>query len=351
MIRTGLLLRAMFAGLCATGAIAPAAAGPNTPNMPSMSAPSISPSQPNLNMRGPDALRRGDTASPRDAASSPRDAASNKKKNKAQKNKSGREEVRDFGSKPINAMKPKVEDAMSTAEDAKKQLKERARAIQNKLETNTNSGAADAVRTPAGGQAGREFAGPGAGPHLANWWSRGLTREQLTAARTAANRLKPRLDSLLNDPDWANKTLNAVIPELTATGVYPVPPKRGEAGFKSDPAPAAATEADALRGEAQDAEASYQAVSASLAASAAVLACFPPVGTIIAAVLMVIAAIYELLAHVDAQAKQAEAAVAAQTRAQASESSDEKSAKLRALRSALMERVQSRRDDSLIPRN
>jgi hypothetical protein len=60
----GLLVTLVGLVLCGT-----ASAGPNTPNMPNISVPNISPMRPDLNMRAPHALRDGDLASPRDPAS------------------------------------------------------------------------------------------------------------------------------------------------------------------------------------------------------------------------------------------------------------------------------------------
>jgi hypothetical protein len=63
-----LLTTTIVAGLGFFG-LMPAGAGPNMPNMPSISAPNISPTRPDFNMRAPNALRDRDLASPRDPAS------------------------------------------------------------------------------------------------------------------------------------------------------------------------------------------------------------------------------------------------------------------------------------------
>ena len=63
-----LLTTTIVAGLGFSG-LTPAGAGPNMPNMPSISAPNISPTRPDFNMRAPNALRDRDLASPRDPAS------------------------------------------------------------------------------------------------------------------------------------------------------------------------------------------------------------------------------------------------------------------------------------------
>ena len=285
MTRTHLLLCAIT---MLAGLALPGAMPASAQKAPSMSVPNISPTRPDLNMRAPNALRDSDrtSVSPRDVASSPRDAASKKNNKKAQK-------------------------------------------------------------------AGREPAGPGAGPHLASrpsgeWWSHDLTGKQKAAARTVASRLMPRIDTLLEHPDWANVTLNAVIAELTATGVYRDPRKGSDAGFRSDPGLAAASEADAVRGEASDVQARHNGVSASTAAAAAVLASLPPFGAIVAAQLKLIAEVVAQLGQV-ARERDSEQA-AAKERAEAG-SAGEKPAKLRALLSELQARAKTGRDDSLVRRN
>jgi hypothetical protein len=67
-------------------------------------------------------------------------------------------------------------------------------------------------------------------------------------------------------------------------------------------------EAGELRGDAADTASAYQAVAAALTAAAAIAACCGPYGAIIAAILLVIAAVFALLAHLEREGKEQEAA-------------------------------------------
>src|SRR5688572_25254733 len=92
-VHSFLLATTIVAGLGLSG-LMPAGAGPNMPNMPSISAPNISPTRPDFNMRAPNALRDRDGMSPRDPASTiktqkPKESKKDKPKESKKNDKKG----------------------------------------------------------------------------------------------------------------------------------------------------------------------------------------------------------------------------------------------------------------------
>jgi hypothetical protein len=129
-VHSFLLATTIVAGLGLSG-LMPAGAGPNMPNMPSISAPNISPTRPDFNMRAPNALRDRDGMSPRDPASTiktqkPKESKKDKPKESKKNDKKGTDTAsrgkggtnaaaRTVTPVPIPAAKPGGQDKPSQA--------------------------------------------------------------------------------------------------------------------------------------------------------------------------------------------------------------------------------------------
>jgi hypothetical protein len=141
-------------------------------------------------------------------------------------------------------------------------------------------------------------------PRTAQQWARlkrGLSPKTMAACRKAADRLVPRVETLLKGPEWESEMIRAIVGELKQAGVYPA---------HSPPAGPGCADA------------------------AAATATLPGVGTIIAAVLAVVAAVVILIGQTLAKTLEDQAA--------AKEGGKESGQKLKQLQERVLGEMESR---------
>ena len=168
--------------------------------------------------------------------------------------------------------------------------------------------------------------------------ARVVPKRTLDRYQVVANKLAPRVETLLSSPQWESQIYQAVAKELKTAQLYPnrQPPL--------DAPCAKEKESSRLRGDAASTTSTPNAVKAASNVAAATVATISPLGPIIAAVLIAIAAVIILLGNIIAEAKEDEAAAKDKNKSTASEDSLSKIRKLELELARTMERL----DDCLL---